>query len=104
MLLLPQDDLSLACVLTSPLGGLSDESLMDLAVGRTASLWDTLRARAAERPDWQAAAGFLSALLRAVDYTTPHALSGRSSRPAGWPAPDSTRGSGAKRRNPLTSC
>ena len=34
-LLLPQDDLTFACLLTSPLGGLSDDSLMDLAIGRT---------------------------------------------------------------------
>ena len=83
VLLLPRDDLSLACVLTSPLGGLSDESLMDLAVQRTASLWDTLRARAAKRPDWQAAAGFLSALLSRVDYTTPHALLAEALGPLG---------------------
>ena len=33
-LLLPEDDLALACVLTSPLGGLTDDSLMALAIGR----------------------------------------------------------------------
>ncbi len=33
-LLLPQDDLSLACVLTSPLGELDDDDLMALAIGR----------------------------------------------------------------------
>ncbi len=32
-LLLPEDDLSLACVLTSPLGDLSDDDLMALAIG-----------------------------------------------------------------------
>ena len=54
-LLLPQDDLSFACLLTSPLGGLSDDSLMQLAIGRSGPLWETLRARAAERPEWDAA-------------------------------------------------
>ena len=49
VLLLPGDDLQLACVLTSPLGGLSDDSLMDLALGRTGSLWEALRTRSGER-------------------------------------------------------
>jgi ATP-dependent helicase/nuclease subunit A len=73
-LLLPQDDLSLACVLTSPLGGLADDDLMALAIGRDGSLWDALRHRAAERPAWQRAAGFVAALLARVDYVAPHAL------------------------------
>ncbi len=74
-LLLPQDDLSLACVLTSPLGGLTDDSLMDLAAGRTERhLWDALRRRAPERPDWTAAHAMLAALFARVDYATPHAL------------------------------
>ena len=64
-LLLPQDDLTFACLLTSPLGGLSDDSLMDLAIGRRGPLWEALRARADERPDWQAAWAFFAALLGA---------------------------------------
>ncbi len=50
--LLPADDLQVGCVLTSPLGGLSQESLMALAVGRRGTLWNALRDRAGERPDW----------------------------------------------------
>ena len=74
-LLLPQDDLSLACVLTSPLGGLTDDSLMALAAERTERhLWDALRRRAPERPDWEAAHAMLAALFARVDYATPHAL------------------------------
>ncbi len=73
-LLLPQDDLSLACVLTSPLGGLGDDDLMALAVGRTGTLWDALRQRAGEHPRWQAAWSLLAALLPRVDYLAPHAL------------------------------
>ncbi len=73
-LLLPGDDLSLACVLTSPLGGLDDDSLMALALYRSTSLWDALRARAGERADWGAAWAFLSGLLARVDYAAPHAL------------------------------
>ncbi|MCQ8242012.1 UvrD-helicase domain-containing protein [Rhizosaccharibacter radicis] len=75
VLLLPSDDLTLACVLTSPLGGLSDDDLMALAAGRgERSLWDSLQDRAGERPSWAAAWAFLSALFARVDYTTPHAL------------------------------
>lgn len=74
-LLLPEDDLSFACWLTSPLGDLSDESLMDLAAGRShRHLADALRARAAERPDWGRAWSFFETLQGRVDYASPHAL------------------------------
>jgi ATP-dependent helicase/nuclease subunit A len=73
-LLLPQDDLTFAEMLVSPLGGLSDDSLMQLAMGRQGSLRKALHARAAERPDWRAAEDFFAALLGRVDYAAPHAL------------------------------
>ena len=73
-LLLPEDDLSLACVLTSPLGGLSDDSLMALAATRRGALWSALRDRAAERDDWAAARAMIATLLARVDYASPHAL------------------------------
>jgi ATP-dependent helicase/nuclease subunit A len=73
-LLLPQDDLTFAEMLVSPLGGLSDDSLTQLAMGRQGSLRKALQARAAERPDWQAAEDFFAALLGRVDYVAPHAL------------------------------
>jgi ATP-dependent helicase/nuclease subunit A len=74
-LLLPTDDLSLAEMLVSPLGGLSDDSLMDLAAGRGGTpLWDALRARRAERADWRAAHDFFATLLARADYGGPHAL------------------------------
>lgn len=75
-LLLPQDDLTLACVLTSPLGGVSDESLMVLATERKPAepLWSALRDRHVERPDWARAWGLLDSLFRRVDYLTPHEL------------------------------
>ncbi|MCP1196417.1 double-strand break repair helicase AddA [Acetobacter senegalensis] len=75
-LLLPQDDLTLACVLTSPLGGVSDDSLMLLATGRKPAepLWSALRDRHAERPDWAQAWALLDSLFRRVDYLTPHEL------------------------------
>lgn len=42
--LLPEDDLALACLLKSPLIGLSDEDLMALALGRAGSLFEALQA------------------------------------------------------------
>ncbi len=43
-LLTPDDDLSLATVLKSPLIGLSEDELLELAAGRDGSLWDALAA------------------------------------------------------------
>ncbi len=73
-LLLPQDDLTFASLLTSPLGGLSDDELMALAVGRTGHLYEALRDRAHEHPRWQCAWDFFTTLLARVDYVTPYAL------------------------------
>jgi ATP-dependent helicase/nuclease subunit A len=46
-LLLPDDDLALACLLKSPLFGLSEEQLFDLAWDRKGSLRESLRAKSA---------------------------------------------------------
>jgi ATP-dependent helicase/nuclease subunit A len=73
-LLLPQDDLTFACLLTSPLGGLDDNDLMALAIGRHRPLWEVLRDRHEEAPAWSRVWSFFSALLSRVDYVTPHAL------------------------------
>ena len=82
-LLLPEDDLTLAEMLVSPLGGLSDDSLMDLAATRTGHLWDALRARGDERAEWARARDFLAALLARVDYATPYALLAEALGPLG---------------------
>ena len=81
--LLPGDDLAVANVLTSPLGGLSDESLMHLAMGRRGRLWDALRDRAGERDDWGVAWAFLSRLAQRADYVGPHALLAEALGPLG---------------------
>ena len=44
-LLLPQDDLNLACLLKSPLVGLDEEQLFTLAYKRPGHLWRSLRTR-----------------------------------------------------------
>jgi ATP-dependent helicase/nuclease subunit A len=41
-LLTPEDDLSLAAVLKSPLVSMGEEELLEIAAGRTGSLWDAL--------------------------------------------------------------
>jgi ATP-dependent helicase/nuclease subunit A len=82
-LLLPQDDLALACVLTSPLGGLADDDLIALAPARQVPLWEVLRLRAEERLPWRAARDFIATLLARVDYASPHALLAEALGPLG---------------------
>jgi ATP-dependent helicase/nuclease subunit A len=53
--LYPEDDLTLAGLLRSPLCDVDEQGLFDLAQGRPGSLWRALRARADERPEWTAA-------------------------------------------------
>jgi ATP-dependent helicase/nuclease subunit A len=68
--LLPQDDLNLACLLKSPLVGLSEEQLFTLAWKRTGHLWRALRERAGEAP-FAAAHARLLAWLKRADYIAP---------------------------------
>jgi ATP-dependent helicase/nuclease subunit A len=68
--LLPQDDLNLACLLKSPLVGLSEEELFTLAWKRTGHLWRALRERAGEL-SFAAAHARLAAWLNRADYVTP---------------------------------
>lgn len=73
-LLLPEDDLAFAQFLVSPLGGLADESLMELAMNRPGSLVGALYARADERAEWRASKEFYEALRARADFDTPFAL------------------------------
>jgi ATP-dependent helicase/nuclease subunit A len=82
-LLLPQDDLNFACLLTSPLGGLNDDDLMALAVNRSGALFEALRARAHERPHWQRAWDYFAELLGRADYVSPYALFAEALGPLG---------------------
>lgn len=65
----PDDDLSLASLLVSPLIGWSQEQLYAAAVGRSTSLWRHLRGRENE-----AALAPLYDLLARADFSTPHQL------------------------------
>jgi len=71
-LLLPEDDLTLATVLKSPLIGLDEDELYALAHGRPACLWEALRRHPAE---WaEAAAATLQAWLARADFVPPFEL------------------------------
>ena len=86
--LLPEDDLTLAVVLKTPLIGLSEDELYDLAYGRgDTSLWQCLRERCDERPAFRNAHDALSTLLGRVDFVPPYeffadVLSARGGRAA----------------------
>ncbi len=80
--LLPEDDLTLAVVLKSPLVGFNEEQLYDLAHGRRGSLWSALRDRRAE---YAGAYDFLMACLNYADTAPPfefysHLLTGLGGR------------------------
>lgn len=78
VLLLPEDDLTLATVLKGPLVGLDEEQLFTLAWNRDGSLWSALRAKAAEEAAgngaFAEALAFLSALMAAADFRPPFEL------------------------------
>ncbi len=75
-LLLPEDDLTLATVLKSPLIGFDDDRLYAVAHGRKGSVWAALNARAAAAPtDPEAeAVEALGALLARADFAGPYAF------------------------------
>jgi ATP-dependent helicase/nuclease subunit A len=68
--LLPQDDLNLACLLKSPLVGLDEEALFALAWRRPGRLWSSLRAHAHE-PAFAEAHARLAGWLARADYVSP---------------------------------
>lgn len=72
VVLLPEDDLSLASVLKSPLVGLDDDDLMRFAPGRKGSLWTAL-IEAARNGDARlaAAAEIVKRWRRGADYRPP---------------------------------
>jgi ATP-dependent helicase/nuclease subunit A len=73
VLLMPEDDLALAVVLKSPLFGLDDDTLFDLAYDRhPRSLWSQLRDKAKEDARFAEAWTRLSAWLARADYLPPY--------------------------------
>jgi ATP-dependent helicase/nuclease subunit A len=74
-LLMPEDDLTLAVVLKSPLVGLDEEALFELAHDRgTRTLWRVLGERSGAREDFKAAHELLADLLAQVDFLPPFDL------------------------------
>ena len=71
-LLMPEDDLALAVVLKSPLFGLNDDALFDLAYARNGSLWPALKAKATEDVRFAEARERLSAWLARSDLVPPY--------------------------------
>ncbi len=70
--LLPEDDLTLAVVLRSPLVGLAEEELFRLAYGRgEATLWRTLVEGARDELHLHQAHAFLAAALARADFMPP---------------------------------
>ena len=75
VLLLPEDDLTLACVLKGPFGGLSEDQLFELAYDRGRhSLWERLGKAARRDPAFAAARRFLEDLAARADYVAPFEL------------------------------
>src|SRR3546814_16055189 len=75
-LLLPEDDLTLAVVLKSPLGGLDEDQLFALAVQRKGTLWHRLGEIAAAAPAsaYAAARTLREAMLARADLVLPYEL------------------------------
>lgn len=77
-LLLPDDDLTLATVLKSPMVGLDEAQLYDIAYGRDRlSLWDALTKRAGRDKAagaFKAAHALLARFLALADYLRPYEL------------------------------
>jgi ATP-dependent helicase/nuclease subunit A len=67
----PNDDLSLANLLVSPLIGWDQDQLRDLAFGREGGLWRELRRRSTESALFVEAQSALSDLLAIADFTPP---------------------------------
>jgi len=74
VLLLPEDDLTLAAVLKGPLIGLSEEDLFDLCHARDGHVWDALRDRAGERAAFEDAYQRLAHWMNRADATPPYEL------------------------------
>ena len=70
-LTLPEDDLSLAAVLKSPLLSLDDDDLMRIAPGRKGSLWKSLLAKAEGDAGLKPAAEMLKRWRAKADFTPP---------------------------------
>ena len=76
VLLLPEDDLTLACVLKGPILGLDEEQLFTLAHGRArgVTLWRALREARDTDPAFAGAYALLRGLMEKADFMPPYEL------------------------------
>lgn len=74
VLLLPDDDLTLATVLKGPLIGFDEDELFALAHDRAGSLWRALAAKADREPRFARARQALLGLMARADYMPPYEL------------------------------
>ncbi len=74
VLLLPEDDLALAALLKSPLIGLDEQELFDLAYPRTGGLWAALASHRGGASRLGQVADWIATLMARADYGTPHSL------------------------------
>jgi ATP-dependent helicase/nuclease subunit A len=70
--LMPEDDLNLAVVMKSPLVGLDDSHLIDLAPRREGTLWHALGQAAGDSPTLKAAYEKLQSWLGRADFMAPY--------------------------------
>jgi ATP-dependent helicase/nuclease subunit A len=75
--LLPEDDLSLAALLKSPLIGLDEDALFALAYGRKGSLWSALGDKAAESPAFAEAKKRIDTWRDRADFNDPYSFFAR---------------------------
>src|SRR5206468_271355 len=73
-LLQPEDDLTLATVLKSPLIGFDEDQLFRLAAGRKGRLWPELLRRADEEVEFQPAVELLRHFMARADFLRPYEL------------------------------
>jgi len=71
VLLLPEDDLTLATVLKGPIAGLTEKELFDLAFERPDTLWQALSDKRHANPRFTAAFDLLSGLRAQADMMPP---------------------------------
>lgn len=91
--LLPEDDLTLACLLKSPLGGWDEEALYPLAHGRTGSLWDALKEKESKKSEGSSLLTWLRALIRRAGQDRPYEFFARILQE---PCPADSNGSGLR--------
>jgi ATP-dependent helicase/nuclease subunit A len=73
-LTLPEDDYALACILRSPIFGISEEDLFTLAHNRKDTLWGVCQHLSSQHDKFQAIYIFLKPYLAKVDYDDPYTL------------------------------